>query len=53
VIEQAKGFLAGRDGVTTDAAFHTLRRHARDQNLAIREVSRRLIAGELSLGDAS
>jgi PAS domain-containing protein len=49
VIEQAKGFLAGRDGVSTEAAFRRLRRHARDHNLALRDVARRLVAGELSL----
>jgi PAS domain S-box-containing protein len=49
-IEQAKGFLAGRDGMTTDEAFRRLRRHARDHNLAIREVARQLVAGQPLLG---
>jgi PAS domain S-box-containing protein len=49
-IEQAKGFLAGRDGIATDEAFHRLRRHARDHNLAIREVARQVVAGQLLLG---
>jgi PAS domain S-box-containing protein len=49
-IEQAKGFLAGRDGIATDEAFRRLRRHARDHNLAIREVARQAVAGHLLLG---
>jgi PAS domain S-box-containing protein len=46
-IEQAKGFLAGRDGTTIDAAFERLRAHARKHQLAIREVSRLVLDGEL------
>jgi PAS domain-containing protein len=46
-IEQAKGFLAGRDGIGTDEAFRRLRRHARDHNLGIREVAREVVAGRL------
>jgi PAS domain-containing protein len=49
-IEQAKGFLAGRDGMATDEAFRRLRRHARDHNLAIRAVARQVVAGQLLLG---
>jgi PAS domain S-box-containing protein len=49
-IEQAKGFLAGRDGIATDEAFRRLRRHARDHNLGIREVARQVVAGRLVLG---
>jgi PAS domain S-box-containing protein len=49
VIEQAKGFLCGRDGGTPEAAFLRLRRHARDHNLTLRELARRLMAGEISL----
>jgi PAS domain-containing protein len=50
VIEQAKGFLAGRDGDTPEVAFRRLRQHARDHNLALREVARLLMARELTLG---
>jgi len=46
-IEQAKGFLAGRDGTTIDAAFERLRAHARKHQLAIRDVSRLVLDGEL------
>ncbi len=46
-IEQAKGFLAGRDGIGTDEAFLRLRGHARDHNLGIREVARQVVAGQL------
>jgi AmiR/NasT family two-component response regulator len=49
VIEQAKGFLAGRDGDTPEAAFHRLRRHARDHNLTLREVARGLLDGAIDL----
>ena len=50
VIEQAKGFLAGRDGDSPEAAFLRLRRYARDHNVGLREVSRQLLAGEIGLG---
>ena len=46
-IEQAKGFLAGRDGTTIDVAFERLRAHARKHQLAIRDVSRLVLDGEL------
>jgi len=46
-IEQAKGYLAGRDGTTVDAAFERLRAHARKHQLAIRDVSRLVLDGEL------
>jgi PAS domain-containing protein len=48
-IEQAKGFLAGRDGIGTDEAFRRLRGHARDRNLGIREVARQVVARQLLL----
>ena len=49
VIEQAKGFLAGRMGITVDAAFEVLRRYARSHHLAMRDVSRRVVDGDLPL----
>ncbi len=49
VIEQAKGFLAGRDGVHPDAGFERLRRYARANDLALREVAGQLVNGTLTL----
>ena len=46
VIEQAKGFLAGRMGITMDAAFEVLRRHARGHHEAMQDVSRRVVDGD-------
>ena len=47
IIEQAKGFLAGRSGITPQAAFELLRGYARSHHLAMREVSRRVVGGDL------
>jgi PAS domain S-box-containing protein len=49
VIEQGKGFLAGRMGITVEAAFEVLRRYARSHQMAVREVSRRVVDGDLPL----
>jgi PAS domain S-box-containing protein len=49
VIEQAKGFLAGRDGVHPDAGFERLRRYARHHDLALRDVAGQLVNGTLTL----
>lgn len=49
MIEQAKGVLAGRTGVGVGVAVQLLRTHARDKNLALDDVSRRLVDGRLSL----
>jgi PAS domain S-box-containing protein len=49
IIEQAKGYLAGRDGTDPEVAFERLRKYARDNHLAIHEVSRQVVAGELPL----
>ena len=49
VIEQAKGFLAGRDGESPESAFQRLRHHARVNNLELREVARQLMSGEITL----
>jgi len=46
-IEQAKGYLAGRDGTTIEAAFERLRGFARKHQIAIRDVSRLVLDGEL------
>jgi GAF domain-containing protein len=43
VIEQAKGVLVGRHGVTTREAFERLRRQARDQRRPLTEVARSVV----------
>lgn len=48
VIEQAKGVLAGRDGLDMEEAFDTLRRHARRTNTRIHDVARRVIDDPLA-----
>jgi PAS domain S-box-containing protein len=49
IIEQAKGFLAGRVGITVDAAFEVLRRYARGHHSSMRDVSRQVVDGDLEL----
>lgn len=44
-IEQAKGALAERRGISAEEAFQLLRRHARSNGLALREVSDRVVQG--------
>jgi GAF domain-containing protein len=44
VIEQAKGVLVGRHGLTTRQAFERLRRQARDQRRPLTEVARAVVA---------
>ena len=43
VIEQAKGVLAQSGGLTMEAAFDRLRRHARGRNLQLGDVARRVV----------
>jgi GAF domain-containing protein len=43
VIEQAKGVLVGRHGLTTRQAFDRLRRQARDQRRPLSEVARAVV----------
>ena len=45
VIELAKGFLVGRDGVTPDEAFESLRSYARSRHLSVQDASRRVVEG--------
>ena len=47
IIELAKGYLAGRDGITPDVSFERLRRHARKHHLAIRDVCRHVVDGDI------
>jgi GAF domain-containing protein len=42
-IEQAKGVLAERNGLTMDDAFDALRRHARDHNLKLTDVAHAVV----------
>jgi hypothetical protein len=46
-IEQAKGVLAERYGITVDEAFANLRRHARENNLRISDLARDVADGSL------
>jgi hypothetical protein len=43
VIEQAKGVLAERAGLSMEAAFEAMRKHARDHNLRLADIARRLV----------
>lgn len=45
VIEQAKGVLAERHGLTVDVAFTILRRYARDHNLRIHDLAADVVNG--------
>ena len=49
VIEQAKGMIAVHQGVGMDAAFASLRSHARSSNLRLTDVARALTDGSVSL----
>ncbi|GAB3974093.1 GAF and ANTAR domain-containing protein [Actinoallomurus acanthiterrae] len=49
LIEQAKGFIAERQGVSIDEAFDALREYARASNRKLLEVAEAVIAGRLSL----
>jgi hypothetical protein len=43
VIEQAKGVIAGREGISVNEAFDRLRRHARDHGAVLSEVARAVV----------
>ncbi|HEX3907444.1 MAG TPA: GAF and ANTAR domain-containing protein [Mycobacteriales bacterium] len=47
VIEQAKGVLAERNGVTMEVAFIALRRHARNHNFKLTDVAKRVVRGDI------
>lgn len=49
VIEQAKGFIVGRYGVTTEAAFEALRHHARSNRALLTDVAAEAMTGTLPL----
>ncbi|MGY2899827.1 GAF domain-containing protein [Curtobacterium sp. PvP017] len=50
VIEQAKGWIANRNGVDTATAFSLLRDHARRNQLPLAEVALAVLAGRTTLG---
>ena len=52
VVEQAKGYIAGRDGVGLEDAFERLRSHAHAQHLSLQAVAGRVVAGDLALASA-
>ena len=45
VVEQAKGVLMEREGLSAQAAFERLRRQARSRSMRIDDLARQLIAG--------
>ena len=49
VIEQAKGMIAERKGIGMEAAFASLRHHARSQNLRLADVAGDIISGTLAV----
>jgi AmiR/NasT family two-component response regulator len=48
-IEQAKGMISERDGSDMDQAFITLRNHARNHNVRLRQLAPDLMSGALSV----
>lgn len=48
IIEQAKGVLAERGGLSMEAAFDRLRRHARHHNLRLSDVARNVVDTDLA-----
>lgn len=49
VIEQAKGFVAARYGVTPDVAFEAMRRYARSNHVTLRDVAADAMTGTPNL----
>src|SRR3954466_13287283 len=49
-IEQAKGVIAERHGVSMDVAFEALRRHARDNNQKLHDVAAGVVRGDIAPG---
>jgi AmiR/NasT family two-component response regulator len=47
VIEQAKGMVAERTGVSLEEAFKTLRGHARSHNLRLADLAHDVVTGAL------
>lgn len=53
VIEQAKGVVAERAGLSMEAAFESMRRYARNRNLLLADVARSIIDKALAPGALS
>lgn len=51
LIEQAKGHLAERHGITAMEAFERLRRHSRNHNERLRDTAARVVGRALELAD--
>jgi GAF domain-containing protein len=49
IIEQAKGVLAERDGLTMEEAFSSMRNHARSHNLKLVDVAEGVVNGTISV----
>ncbi len=49
IIELAKGYLLGHDGLEPEEGFERLRAYARSHSLPVRDVSQRVVSGELVL----
>ena len=52
VIEQAKGILAERHGISLDEAFHMLRQHCRRRRINLHVGARAVTTGRLKTLDA-
>jgi GAF domain-containing protein len=51
VIEQAKGVLAAREGISVDEAFQKLRRYTRSHNAKLHEIANAIVHRELRLNE--
>ena len=49
IIEQAKGMVAGRAGMSPDAAFEIMRGYARGQRTKLRDVARGVVSGGIDV----
>lgn len=53
LVEQAKGLLKERTGLSPEDSFELLRRYARPRHLRVTDVARDLLAGSITLGTVS
>lgn len=47
IIEQAKGILSERQGISIDEAFNVIRKYSRNHNVPLREVAQAVVDGTL------